>query len=119
MIGRRAGSRQHPRSSSPMSSRADDTIRGTGCWRGWANACLRPGGVELTRTLLACAEVADADVLELAPGLGRTVTMRRTFRKHRERLAAVAIVAHKAAASTEMSTSNCGTSARPVGDKRL
>lgn len=33
---------------------------------------LRPGGVELTRTLLAHAELTDADVLELAPGLGRT-----------------------------------------------
>lgn len=33
---------------------------------------LRPGGVELTRTLLARAEVTNADVLELAPGLGRT-----------------------------------------------
>ena len=35
---------------------------------------LRPGGVELTRTLLARAELADADVVELAPGLGRTAT---------------------------------------------
>jgi SAM-dependent methyltransferase len=35
---------------------------------------LRPGGVELTRTLLARADVANADVLELAPGLGRTAT---------------------------------------------
>lgn len=33
---------------------------------------LRPGGVGLTRTLLAHADVADADVLELAPGMGRT-----------------------------------------------
>jgi SAM-dependent methyltransferase len=33
---------------------------------------LRPGGVGLTRTLLAHAELTDADVLELAPGLGRT-----------------------------------------------
>jgi SAM-dependent methyltransferase len=49
----------------------------------------------------------------------RVLTMRRTFRKHGERLAAVAIVAHKAAASTDMSTSNCGTSARPASDKRL
>jgi hypothetical protein len=41
----------------------------------------------------------------------RVLTMRRTFRKHRERWTAVAIVAHKAA-------SDAGTSARPVGDKR-
>jgi SAM-dependent methyltransferase len=35
---------------------------------------LRPGGVELTRALLARAEVTGADVVELAPGLGRTAT---------------------------------------------
>jgi SAM-dependent methyltransferase len=35
---------------------------------------LRPGGIELTRTLLARAGVTDADVLEMAPGLGRTAT---------------------------------------------
>jgi len=33
---------------------------------------LRPGGLELTRTLLASARLADADVVELAPGRGRT-----------------------------------------------
>ena len=35
---------------------------------------LRPGGIGLTRTLLSDAEVTDADVLELAPGFGRTAT---------------------------------------------
>jgi SAM-dependent methyltransferase len=35
---------------------------------------LRPGGIGLTRTLLSDADVTDADVLELAPGLGRTAT---------------------------------------------
>ena len=33
---------------------------------------LRPGGAALTAALLDRAEVADADVVELAPGLGRT-----------------------------------------------
>lgn len=33
---------------------------------------LRPGGLELTRRMLAHARIADADVVELAPGLGRT-----------------------------------------------
>lgn len=33
---------------------------------------LRPGGLGLTRDLLAHADIADADVVELAPGLGRT-----------------------------------------------
>ncbi|MDN5770352.1 MAG: methyltransferase domain-containing protein [Microlunatus sp.] len=35
---------------------------------------LRPGGVELTRKLLCDAQLADADVVEFAPGLGRTAT---------------------------------------------
>src|SRR5690625_1330172 len=35
---------------------------------------LRPGGIELTRSLLRRAELTDSDVLELAPGLGRTAT---------------------------------------------
>lgn len=35
---------------------------------------LRPGGIELTRTLLRLAKLTDADVLEFAPGLGRTAT---------------------------------------------
>src|SRR5512135_2896709 len=33
---------------------------------------LRPGGAALTRRLLDDAGIADADVVELAPGLGRT-----------------------------------------------
>ncbi|KAB1657343.1 methyltransferase domain-containing protein [Pseudoclavibacter chungangensis] len=33
---------------------------------------LRPGGLRLTRRLLAHADIAGADVVELAPGLGRT-----------------------------------------------
>lgn len=35
---------------------------------------LRPGGVELTRGLLERAGLPNSDVLELAPGLGRTAT---------------------------------------------
>lgn len=35
---------------------------------------LRPGGLGLNRELLSHAGVADADVVELAPGLGRTAT---------------------------------------------
>lgn len=36
---------------------------------------LRPGGVELTRRMLSAAGIAGADVVELAPGLGRTAAM--------------------------------------------
>jgi SAM-dependent methyltransferase len=68
MIGRRAGSRQ----PLPSSSRADDSVAGHWLLARLGKRVLRPGGVELTRTLLARAELTGADVLELAPGLGRT-----------------------------------------------
>jgi SAM-dependent methyltransferase len=56
----------------PMSSRADDSVQGHWLLARLGKRVLRPGGVGLTRTMLAGAGVADADVLELAPGLGRT-----------------------------------------------
>jgi SAM-dependent methyltransferase len=68
MTGQWAGSRQ----PLPSSSRADDTVAGHWLLARLGKRVLRPCGVELTRTLLARAELTDADVLELAPGLGRT-----------------------------------------------
>jgi SAM-dependent methyltransferase len=68
MIGQRGGSRQ----ALPSSNRADDSVAGHWLLARLGKRVLRPGGVELTRTLLARAELTDADVLELAPGLGRT-----------------------------------------------
>ncbi|HEY2503397.1 MAG TPA: class I SAM-dependent methyltransferase [Mycobacterium sp.] len=68
MIRQRAGSRQ----PMPSSNRADDSVAGHWLLARLGKRVLRPGGVELTRTLLAHAELTDADVLELAPGLGRT-----------------------------------------------
>ncbi|MGB8390355.1 class I SAM-dependent methyltransferase [Mycobacterium sp.] len=68
MIGHRSGARQ----PLPSSSRADDGVAGHWLLARLGKRVLRPGGVELTRTLLARAELSDADVLELAPGLGRT-----------------------------------------------
>ncbi len=56
----------------PLSDRDDDHMQGHWLLARLGKRVLRPGGVELTRTLLARAEVTDADVLELAPGLGRT-----------------------------------------------
>lgn len=58
----------------PSASRADDAVAGHWLLARLGKRVLRPGGVELTRTLLARAELADADVVELAPGLGRTAT---------------------------------------------
>jgi SAM-dependent methyltransferase len=58
----------------PSSSRADDAVAGHWLLARLGKRVLRPGGVELTRALLADAGLTDADVLELAPGLGRTAT---------------------------------------------
>ncbi|MDT5349478.1 MAG: hypothetical protein QOH91_2765 [Mycobacterium sp.] len=58
----------------PSSSRPDENVPGHWLLARLGKRVLRPGGVELTRTLLARAEVTNADVLELAPGLGRTAT---------------------------------------------
>lgn len=58
----------------PWSSRGDDTVQGHWLLARLGKRVLRPGGVGLTRTLLADAKLTDADVLELAPGLGRTAT---------------------------------------------
>ena len=65
---------QPDRSTRPLPSfgRADDEVAGHWLLARLGKRVLRPGGVELTRTLLARARVTDADVLELAPGLGRT-----------------------------------------------
>lgn len=68
MRGRRAGS------PLPASSRADDAVAGHWLLARLGKRVLRPGGVELTRALLTRAHLTGADVLELAPGLGRTAT---------------------------------------------
>lgn len=56
----------------PWSNRGDDTVQGHWLLARLGKRVLRPGGIGLTRTLLSEAEITDADVLELAPGLGRT-----------------------------------------------
>lgn len=58
----------------PLASRADDAVQGHWLLARLGKRVLRPGGIGLTRTLLVAANVTDADVLELAPGLGRTAT---------------------------------------------
>lgn len=70
MPGKRAGSEL----PLPSSGRADDAVAGHWLLARLGKRVLRPGGVELTRTLLAHAQLAGADVVELAPGLGRTAT---------------------------------------------
>ncbi len=69
------GIRRHSsRESLPLANRDDATVQGHWLLARLGKRVLRPGGVELTRELLARAEVTNADVLELAPGLGRTAT---------------------------------------------
>jgi SAM-dependent methyltransferase len=58
----------------PLAARSADTVAGHWLLARLGKRVLRPGGARLTRTLLACAEVTGADVVELAPGLGRTAT---------------------------------------------
>jgi SAM-dependent methyltransferase len=56
----------------PHAGRGDDSVQGHWLLARLGKRVLRPGGVELTRVLLAHADVADHDVVEFAPGLGRT-----------------------------------------------
>lgn len=69
---RRLIAKQPAKQTLPSSNRADDNVAGHWLLARLGKRVLRPGGVELTRVLLATAEVSDADVVELAPGLGRT-----------------------------------------------
>ncbi len=62
------------RKTLPSANRADNAVQGHWLLARLGKRVLRPGGIELTRKLLANARVTDADVLELAPGLGRTAT---------------------------------------------
>jgi 16S rRNA A1518/A1519 N6-dimethyltransferase RsmA/KsgA/DIM1 with predicted DNA glycosylase/AP lyase activity len=56
----------------PSADRPDDDVQGHWLLARLGKRVLRPGGVGLTTTLLDRADVPDADVVELAPGLGRT-----------------------------------------------
>lgn len=56
----------------PFADRDDLTVHGHWLLARLGKRVLRPGGVELTRILLRESRPAGADVVELAPGLGRT-----------------------------------------------
>lgn len=56
----------------PLAERRDDDLPGHWLLARLGKRVLRPGGLELTGRLLAAADVAGADVVELGPGLGRT-----------------------------------------------
>ena len=56
----------------PLADRSDEDMPGHWLLARLGKRVLRPGGLLLTRKLLAAADVQDADVVELGPGLGRT-----------------------------------------------
>ncbi|MEX3574517.1 hypothetical protein R6867_19565, partial [Mycobacterium tuberculosis] len=68
----------------PLSDRDDDHMQGHWLLARLGKRVLRPGGVELTRTLLARAEVTDADGLESGTGAGLVdITIFRRRKKPR------------------------------------
>lgn len=56
----------------PLTTRHDAAVQGHWLLARLGKRVLRPGGAELTHKLLALADLAASDVVELAPGLGRT-----------------------------------------------
>jgi SAM-dependent methyltransferase len=58
----------------PLSDRDAETVPGHWLLARLGKRVLRPGGAGLTARMLAQCRIADADVVELAPGLGRTAT---------------------------------------------
>ncbi|MGE3289604.1 MAG: cyclopropane-fatty-acyl-phospholipid synthase family protein [Pseudonocardia sp.] len=56
----------------PAAGRDDGSVQGHWLLARLGKRVLRPGGAELTRRLLDLARLPGADVVELAPGLGRT-----------------------------------------------
>lgn len=58
----------------PSADRDDATVAGHWLLARLGKRVLRPGGIELTRGLLEWVGLPGSDVVELAPGLGRTAT---------------------------------------------
>lgn len=58
----------------PGADRDDSRVQGHWLLARLGKKVLRPGGIGLTRTLLRRTALAGKDVVELAPGLGRTAT---------------------------------------------
>ncbi|MEO8815268.1 MAG: class I SAM-dependent methyltransferase [Mycobacterium sp.] len=58
----------------PSADRDDATMAGHWLLARLGKRVLRPGGIKLTRGLLEQAGLPNSDVLELAPGMGRTAT---------------------------------------------
>ena len=65
----------------PMPDRKTADLPGHWLFARLGKRVLRPGGLGLTHRMLADAQLAGADVVELAPGMGRTA--RRSLREPR------------------------------------
>lgn len=81
----------------PFAGRGDEAVQGHWLLARLGKRVLRPGGIELTRSLLDHAGLPDADVVELAPGLGKTAAQivalkPRSYRGVDQDAAAVAAV---------------------------
>jgi len=61
-----------PHDGLPLAGRKDEDMPGHWLLARMGKRVLRPGGLELTTALLADAGLPGADVVELAPGLGKT-----------------------------------------------
>ena len=72
MMAKRKSGTDSSASQLPQTGRADADVAGHWLLARLGKRVLRPGGLEMTHSLLAHAAVAGADVVELAPGLGRT-----------------------------------------------
>lgn len=59
----------------PQAKRRVDDVQGHWLLARLGKRVLRPGGLELTRQLLDQVPLAGADVVELAPGIGRTAAL--------------------------------------------
>ena len=67
-----ACTRRPPATILPLATRSADTVAGHWLLARLGKRVLQPGGAQLTTVMLAHSHLADADVVELAPGLGRT-----------------------------------------------
>ena len=59
----------------PQANRRVEDVQGHWLLARLGKRVLRPGGLELTRRLLDHVPLADAEVVELAPGIGRTAAL--------------------------------------------
>ena len=108
----------HEDSALPFAGRDDESVQGHWLLARLGKRVLRPGGIRLTRTLLNRTGITGSDVVELAPGLGRTaaeivVLEPRSYRGIDQDAAAVQMVQPIVAALGEVRTADAATTGLP------